>query len=116
MDLPTVIATERGALDRDTTAETPDDMPNIRVKVMSAASLILIRAARTFLQAFLATLAGGALGPSVPGVSDVLPPGQFGEKALAALYIGGIAALFSAIQNTIELLGRFDTSHPELRA
>jgi hypothetical protein len=111
-----VIAREQGALTHDTTAETPPGEPNLRVTVMSAASIVLVRAARTGIQAFLAALLGGAAGPYVPGVSDVLPPGDFGEKMLAALYVGGVAALITALWNASELLARLDQDHPALRA
>lgn len=116
MDQPTAIVTARGTLDRDVTATTPPGVPNVRVVVMTAAAQVGVRTARTFVQAFLAALLAGIGGPVVPGVSDVLPPGQFGEKLLAAVYIGAIAALITAVQNAGELLAKADEHLPELRA
>jgi hypothetical protein len=110
------IVTERGPLNHDVTAETPTALPNARLIVMNAALVIAVRAGRTFIQAFLAALGLGALGPSLTGVSDVLPPGSAGEKLLAAVYIGLLAALISALQNAVELLGKIDSTHPTWRA
>jgi hypothetical protein len=116
MSQPTAVVTERGAMDRDVTATTPGDMPNVRVVVMTAAARVGVRTVRTFLQAFLAAFVAGLGGPLVPGVSDVLPPGQLGEKLLAAVYIAALAALITLVQNSIELMAKADEHLPELRA
>jgi hypothetical protein len=116
MALPTAVAVERGTLTHDVTAETPAGQPDVRVKVMSAASIVLVRAIRTGLQTFVAALLGGAVAPNVPVVSDALGPGQFGEKVMAALMVAGIAAFISACQNTLEIISRIDESLPAFRA
>jgi predicted lysophospholipase L1 biosynthesis ABC-type transport system permease subunit len=116
MALPKVVAVKRGELDRNVTAETPEDSPNVRIIVMDAARIVLVRSARTAIQAFLSALGVGIAGPLVPGVSDVLPPGTGWEKLYAALLVAVGAALLTALQNAWELLGRLDQSHPELRA
>jgi hypothetical protein len=115
-DAPTVVVAERPELPTDTVARTPAGMADLRVVVMNGAAMVAVRAARTFLQVFVAALIGAAAGPSVPVVSDALPPSQAGERLLAAVYLAAIAALISAAQNAAELLGKLDSSHPELRA
>jgi hypothetical protein len=116
MDKAVAVITERGAMDRTVTASTPEGMPNVKIVVMTAAARVGVRTVRTFLQAFLAAFVAGLGGPLVPGVSDVLPPGQLGEKLLAAVYIAALAALITLVQNSIELMAKADEHLPELRA
>jgi hypothetical protein len=97
-------------------AETPVGYINIYVRVMHPLGIVLVRAGRTFLQTFLAVLVGGALGPSVPVVSEVIARGDFLEVVVAAFYVGGVAALITAIWNIGELLARVDQAYPEVRA
>lgn len=111
-----VVVTERPDLPTDTVAHTPAGMSDLCVVVMRPIGIILVRALRTGLQAFLGALGVGAAGPSIPGASDVLPPGAFGEKLLAAAWVGVVAALITAIWNAGELLAKLDTTRPELRA
>ncbi len=113
---PKVVVTESTANPVDTVARTPAGMADLCVVVMRPLSIVLVRALRTGIQAFLAALGLGALGPMLVGVSDVLPPGSLGEKLLAALYVGALAALLTALQNAVELLAEWDTTHPKLRA
>jgi hypothetical protein len=116
MSTPKVIMTAREStgVDRNVTATTPEDMPNIRVEIMTAAGRVLVRAFRTFLQAFLATFAGITAGPAVPVVSDVLPPSLAGNRLVASFYLAAIAAVIAAIQLTIEISAKWDVDHPEL--
>lgn len=111
-----LVATERASMPRDVIAVTPAGVTDVKVVVMTAGARVAVRTARTFLQAFLAAFIAGLGGPLVPGVSDVLPPGQVGEKLLAAAYIAALAALITLVQNSIELMAKADESLPELRA
>lgn len=115
-DTPSVVMTERSDMPRDVTATTPGDMPNIRVKVMSAASIVLVRTIRTFLQTFVAGLVGGAAAGNVPLVSDALAASSFDERVAAAGYLALIAAFIAAVQNILELVSKVDESLPEWRA
>jgi hypothetical protein len=116
MALPKVLAVKRRATPRNVIAETPEDTSNVRIVVMDMTRIILVRSARTCIQAFLAALGIGLLGPVIPGVSDVLPPGTGWEKLGAAALVALGAALITALQNAGELLGRWDQARPELRA
>ena len=95
---------------------TSEGYSNVRVKLMSAVSVVLVRTIRTFLQVLLASLIGVGVGSAVPVVSDALPPSAFGEKFAAALYIAALSALVTAIQNTIEIMAKIDAKAPEWRA
>lgn len=114
-DTPKVVVTERADLPVDTVAHTPAGMADLRVVVMHGAAIVAVRAVRTFLQVFVAALIGTAAGPSVPIVSDALPPSQAGERLTAALYLALLAALIAAAQNAAELLANLDASHPQIR-
>jgi hypothetical protein len=96
--------------------ETPGHSDDIKVVVMTGLMVILVRSGRTFLQVLLASLIGVVAGSSVPVVSDVLPPAQFGERFVAALYLASISALVTALQNAVELFAKIDARFPEWRA
>lgn len=90
--------------------ETPTSIPSdIRVVAMSAARIVLVRTARVFFQSFLAALTVGGAGVQIfePGTSHVLQ---------SALIFAASTAAITALQNTVELLSKFDESHPQLRA
>lgn len=88
-------------------ATTPmANQPNIRLVIITPIVIIAVRAFRVFLQTLLATLTAAATG--------VMPAGDFFALLMACASISVGASVFCIIQNVIELLARFDQSHPTL--
>src|SRR5688572_1082227 len=98
---------------KDVKATTTGDEPNVQVKTMPWYAMILIRSARVYLQSFLGFLTAGGL-----GVADAagLPLGQFGNLIVTAAQIAVVPATVSLLWNTMEILTKLDTSHPQMRA
>lgn len=111
-----VIATKRGALDRDVTATTSSDLPNIRVVVMTAAARVGVRVLRTYFQSVLGLLGAATVASAVPVLSDVVTPSDTGEKIVFALVGALFPAFIALLQNVLELLTKADEHLPELRA
>jgi hypothetical protein len=112
------VVPERGRLEAGEVleGETPAGQPNVETRVLPWWKLVVVRALRTAIQTFLASMGVAMVGPVVPGLSDLFGLSAFYEKALLAVVVAIIAAVFSALQNIWELLGKIDQSHPELRA
>jgi hypothetical protein len=112
MPNPKILAVARGTLDTDVTATTPRGTSDVRVIVVSAARVVLVRTVRTYLQSLL-----GFLGATVVGAipSDPLAPPDAWAKLATAAGLALFPAVCAAIQNVLELLARLDTSNPELR-
>jgi len=87
---------------------TPAGFPNGFVKVIDPLLIILVRAARTFLQTLLATLAVGAAAPATMGATD------FYHAVIHGASISVAAGFISLLQNLVELMAKFDQSHPTL--
>jgi hypothetical protein len=112
MSDPKILAVARGTLDRDLTAATPVGHSDVRVIVVSAARVVLVRTVRTYLQSLL-----GFLGATVVGVipGDPLAPPDAWAKLATAAGLALFPAVIAAIQNVLELLAKLDTCNPELR-
>lgn len=90
--------------------ETPGSIPSdIRVVAMSAVRIIVVRSLRVFGQAFMGGLTAGGVG------TQLLNAGS-GGVVKSALILAASSAAFTAIQNAVELLAKFDESHPQFRA
>lgn len=107
---PKVLAVARGTLDADVTAETPPGNPDVRVVVVSAVQMILVRVARTYLQSLL-----GFLGAAAVGALDTLAPMDAWGKIVTAAGLALFPAFVSLVQNVLEWLTKLDTRAPELR-
>jgi hypothetical protein len=112
---PKVLVTERGALDHDTVAVTPGALPNLCVVVITPLKRVLIRTARTYLQALLAFLTLAAVGAMPePGADPTDPITLWGKFVLAAGYALA-PALVALLQNLYEVGNDWDATRPELR-
>jgi hypothetical protein len=98
---------------KDVKATTSGEEPNVQVKTLPWYAMILIRAGRVYLQSFLGFLTAGGLG--VAEAAGV-PLGQFGNVAVTALQLAVAPATISLLWNTMEILTKLDTSHPQMRA
>lgn len=93
----------------NTIAITPGSIPNIVVKAMSPLAIVLVRAARVYLQ----TAVG--LVTATPVLKDLVPAAAALGSWKVALSMAIGPALVCAAQNTIELLARVDEKMPQMR-
>lgn len=89
-----------------TLAKTVGDQPNVIVKAIQPMIIVLVRAARTFLQVLVGLLTAGATGMG----SGVLPVGDFATLLKVSASLAVAPAVVSIIQNVIELLAKMDQS------
>lgn len=105
--IPTVVTVAASSL---TAGRREGDPPlakaEVRFHVMQPLTIVLVRGLRTFLQTLLGTLSAGMVG--------VLPVGDFYHLMLMSASVSVASGVISLIQNLIELLGKFDQSHPNL--
>lgn len=111
-DAPTVVTVSASSLQA---GRRVDDLPvtapvagheNVVVQVLQPITIIAVRASRVFLQTMLATLSAGAIG--------VMPASDFTHLLIQSASISVASGVYCIIQNMIELLARFDQSHPTL--
>lgn len=98
------------------TIKTSARYKDVTIKVVSAVWAVFIRALRTFLQAIAAGIVTINTVPLIPGVSDILPPSEFGEKVMYIVYAAGVTALIAAIQRAAEIATKIDDKIPEWTA
>lgn len=110
-----VLATQRPDLPHDVTVKTPGALPDLRVVVMPAATRVLVRVLRTYLQSVLGLLGVGLAAPSIPGLSDVVLPSAAGELFLFAFAASLFPAGISLLQNVLEIVTALDERKPALR-
>jgi hypothetical protein len=79
---------------------------NVVIQIVRPLTIITVRALRVFLQTLLATLTAA--------VTGVLPAQDFFHLLISCASISVASAVFCVIQNVIELLAKFDQSHPTL--
>lgn len=106
------IVTERAdAIDHNTTGVTPGDTPNVAVQPMHWYQIVAVRAARVYLQSMFGLMTAGGIGLDAGLLPNDLASllGRCAQLALAP-------AVFSVLQNTLELIIRLDESNPKLRA
>lgn len=96
--------------------ETPARFQDAQIKLISAVWAVFIRAFRTFLQNLAAGVLAVSTATSIPGLSDVIPPSEFGERMLFVLYVAGLSALVAAIQRAAEIAAKVDDKVPEWTA
>jgi hypothetical protein len=87
---------------------TPAGMPNVRVKVIEPIVIIAVRAGRVYLQTLLGLLTAGLAKPTLLGAADFIH--LFGMCASLSL----APAVVCVVQNVIELMAKFDQSHPTI--
>ena len=84
-------------------------LPDVVVQVMSPLAIILVRAARVYLQTAVGLVTTGALAKDLVPAAAAL--GSW--KVAASLAVG--PALVCAAQNALELLARLDEKLPQMR-
>lgn len=87
---------------------TPAGQPNVYLKVIEPVTIVGVRALRTFLQTLLGLLTAGLISPTTLGASD------FGHLLLTCASLSVAPAVICIIQNVIELMAKFDQSHPTM--
>jgi hypothetical protein len=94
---------------------TEHQMNRVIVVLMTPIKIVVVRAFRVYLQTRVGLLT--ALGSGVAATVGVtLTAGDFWHLLAACSSISIAPAIISAITNTVELLAKWDASHPELRA
>lgn len=89
------------------TIVTAPGQPNIELKVIRPLTMIGVRAFRTFLQTMLGVITAGP-------ATGLIPAKDFNHLLITAASLSVGAAVISLIQNAVELLGKFDQTHPTL--
>lgn len=84
---------------------------DVAVEPMSVPAIILVRCTRVYLQTILGLLSAGGLG-MVPGWM----PGELVSNLSSAAMLSLAPVAFTFLQNSIELLARWDESNPRWRA
>lgn len=85
--------------------------PNYIVTVLTPFGVILVRASRNFLQ----TLAGLLSASGIGAASHTLPGGDFWHLLWVCSGLALSSTVWCVIQNTAELLAKWDETKPELR-
>lgn len=99
--IQTLVVKRDDGVTHTATAETPVGMADVVLKALSPWKIVLIRTARVFCQ----TLSGAS---GVATFSNLL-------TFKAAVIIAASTAGVTALQNTTELLAKWDQSFPEFR-
>jgi hypothetical protein len=86
---------------------TPAGRANLLIKVISPIAIILVRAAKAFLDTMLGVMTAGP-------VTGLIPASDFGHLLIVSASFSVSAAGFSIIRSLIELFSKFDQSHPTL--
>lgn len=103
--IATVVTKRESTVPYTLTAETPGVVSNVTLMALAPWKIVAIRTARAFLQTF-----AGAV--TITNVTSI-PAGISSLKL--ALFIAGVTAGVTALQNTAELLAKIDQSYPEFR-
>ena len=80
----------------------------IMLQVVKPLTMIAVRAVRVFLQTLLGLLSAGTVAP------QLLPASDFGSLLTTCASLSVASAVICVIQNSIELLTKFDQSNPTL--
>jgi hypothetical protein len=107
----TVVTKRDGEIEHSTAANTPGDQPNARLIPMQPFKIVLIRAARTYLNVVIGLLTAAGV-----GADGGMMPNDFGPLMLSVLQLGLAPAVMSIIMNSSELLTKIDVNFPQLRA
>lgn len=77
---------------------------------------VLVRAARTWLQVFLALMAGATVIPAaIPETMQGFVLMPVAQQALVAAQLAALSASISILQNLAEILTKLDARSPEFR-
>lgn len=109
---PKVLTVARDGFEGEIPAATPPGNPDVRLVVVSAARVVLVRTCRTYLQSLL-----GFLGAATIGVlpTDPTDPLSAWNKIVLAAGLALFPAFVAAAQNILELLAKLDVAGPEWR-
>lgn len=109
MSEPSVIVTKR--------SDDPSKPDSILIQTMSPFAQVLVRAARTYLQALVGFLLLALAGRStLEAVGVVVAPGDFVSALTTAAGLALAPTVIAFAQNLIEILGRLDEKFPKTRA
>lgn len=113
-----VVVPDRGQIDDGTRGATPSGQADIEVKAINPVMMVLIRGARTYLQALIGFAAVGVAVGGLPGYSpaDAIPLATLGQKLWISAQLAVAPAVVSLLQNGLELIAKLDQSAPTLRA
>lgn len=100
---------EGGVAPSDTrfVAHTPEEQPNLYVKVVAPTVAILIRAVNLFLVTFSGVLGLAGLDPA-----HVLPVQDFKQAVAVAAWSGLSAAFIGTVKNLITVFGQLEGKYP----
>lgn len=111
-EVSTVVTQREDTVPHDTLATTPASTPaNVKVLVMTPLLIVVVRAARVYLQVVIGLLSAAGL-----GADGGMLPSAFGPLVWSVLQLALAPALMSVLTNSAELLGRVDVHYPRVRA
>jgi hypothetical protein len=96
-------------------ATTPAGEPDVQVIAMPWWQIVLVRTARVYAQSLLGFLTAAGLG-ATGAVGVKMPTGDFLHLFGACAGLALAPAVFTLIQNVVELLAKLDVTRPTLRA
>lgn len=103
------VVTERAEMVTDKQAS------NVAVVLMLPIRIVLVRAARVYLQTLIGLLGAFGLGVATD-VGVTMTAGTFGHTLMACGSLALAPAVMSVLQNTVELLAQVDAKSPQWRA
>lgn len=111
-DIKVLVTNRAESPTKDTILATPGpEQSNVEVVTMTWWQIVLVRVARTYLQALI-----GFLGYSMVSDSfDAVAAQVFGNKFIAAAGFSLAPAVMSLLHNAAELLAQLDTKAPKIR-
>lgn len=109
--IQTIVTERADGIEQTTKAVTPADQPNVIVQPMPWYRIVLVRAARVYVQSLI-----GGLTVTPAAVAAGVLPAEFAFSLQNAALLAVGPAVMSVLQNAAELLARLDESHPQLRA
>ena len=107
----TVMTQRDAGMSRSNTAATDGDLPNVRVITLPWWQIMLVRAARVYLQTLT-----GLIGAAVTGADQGMLPDAFGALVWSTAGMALAPAAMSLLMNATELLAKLDVTRPSLRA
>jgi len=112
-EITTIVTKRDDGVPNNTLAETPSTIPDVIVKALSPARITVTRVLRVYLQSLagMLTVVMSGMAPDA-----LIPPADFVSKLQLAAGLAIAPATMALLQNAVELLTKFDESHPQLRA
>lgn len=108
--IPTIVTKRDETFPNSVLSSTPSDVPNVLVIAVPWWQQVLIRTGRVYLQGLV-----GFLSVGITGLDEGIMPDEFGSMFLMAAKFALAPAVFTLLQNTLELLMKLDVVRPTLR-